>query len=346
MKTRLHFRPTLPFVVCLLAIITGGVQAANEDRWFRVELLVFSHETGKVDETWEPTPILAYPDAVRFLIEPDRVAANQAEYAAESTLDEYGRQFLTFPVEEIGQLPVEAGSGDVPAPDTPPVPGIDSPDADAGVDPPRRPTPFLALPASQREFRGKAAYMQRTGRYNTLFHQVWLQPVADSARSLPLVLDRSGDTGEWPLLQGSVTLYLSRYLHLETNLWLNTSGDYLSGEWRMPAPPLGPPSLIVEEPPAEEAEETMGERWLEPQVSSAEFDAGDVSEDTELVQEPLYPYRHAVLLQQKRRMRSNEVHYLDHPLIGLVVKLTPLSEEDLELLQEAEVSGDYPPLQP
>jgi hypothetical protein len=28
-------------------------------------------------------------------------------------------------------------------------------------------------------------------------------------------------------------------------------------------------------------------------------------------------------LQQSRRMRSNEVHYLDHPLFGIIVQVTP-----------------------
>jgi hypothetical protein len=35
-------------------------------------------------------------------------------------------------------------------------------------------------------------------------------------------------------------------------------------------------------------------------------------------------------------MRSTEVHYIDHPLLGVVVKLTPLSDEDLQTLAQAE----------
>jgi hypothetical protein len=40
---------------------------------------------------------------------------------------------------------------------------------------------------------------------------------------------------------------------------------------------------------------------------------------------PVYPYAHAVLLKQTRRMRSKEVNYIDHPMFGVVVKVTPLS---------------------
>ena len=45
-------------------------------------------------------------------------------------------------------------------------------------------------------------------------------------------------------------------------------------------------------------------------------------------------------LNDKRRMRSEEVHYLDHPMLGLVVKLTPLTEEELEALAAEELAAD------
>ena len=196
------------------------------------------------------------------------------------------------------------------------------------------PTPFIALPAAQREFNGKAAYMQRSGRYQTLFHQSWAQPVLRKGSALPFILDRSGDTGQWSRLQGSVTLHLSRYLHLETNLWLNTSGDYLPGEWRMPAPPLGPPSLIVERC-RRETSEGFGEQW----EASTEAEWHEPELGAEESWGPLYPYRHAVLLQQKRRMRSTEVHYIDHPKLGVVIKLTPLTEEDLEIMAQDEAAS-------
>ena len=322
MKSHLLMQPALFAAACLLAAGASCASAQDGNRWFKVELLVFGQGQGSAGETWEATPKLAYPDTHRFLVEPELVAANQAEHArAYSELDAYGRQIISD-AEPARNTSTPTGEGATP-----------------GLDQPSTPTPFRVLPASQREFRGKAAYMQRTGRYTTLFHQAWLQPVTDQTRALPIVLDRSGDTGEWSRLQGSITLYLSRYLHLKTNLWLNTQGDYLSGEWRMPPPPMGPPSLILEN-----ATTDNREGWIEPQASSNETGTGETPGGDELEQGPVYPYRHAVLLQQKRRMRSNEVHYLDHPLIGVVIKLTPLSGEDLPLFGQAEQSGNYPPL--
>jgi hypothetical protein len=163
-----------------------------------------------------------------------------------------------------------------------------------------------------------------------------------------------------------VKLYLSRYLHLETNLWLNTSGDYLPGDWRMPAPPLGPPSLIIEdlslpELPEEEnnTQNTLADGLNEATVTEP-AQLGDnppnlsqplgtsleptlpaqPEEAMETVEAgPIYPWRHAVLLQQKRRMRSNEVHYIDHPLFGVIVKMTPLTTAELGALALAEAAA-------
>ena len=98
----------------------------------------------------------------------------------------------------------------------------------------------------------------------------------------------------------------------------------------MPAPPLGPPSLIVELPEPELEEES------DPYFVTAE----DTYAEDGLLEEddlgPTYPWRHAVLMQQKRRMRSREVHYLDHPLLGVVIQLIPVQEERLQLMAEAE----------
>jgi hypothetical protein len=56
--------------------------------------------------------------------------------------------------------------------------------------------------------------------------------------------------------------------------------------------------------------------------------------------EPVYGFRHAVLMQQKRRMRSQEVHYLDHPMLGVVIRLNPVDEEYLRALAAAEFGSE------
>ena len=336
---RRHYRLTstiLALAACCLSA-TAALAQDPDARWYRVELLVFSHEGSgaATSEAWDPRPPLAYPETFRFLRHPDREAANlEAWPGAESDISELGVQTIIVPEPPSGD---EEPEDRLAAEDIPAVGDVADPNAAVAEEVeaiPLRPTPWIARPAGEREFRGKAAYMQRTGRYQTLFHESWLQPIAGEADNIPIVIDRSGDQQDWPALQGSVRLYLSRYLHIETNLWLNTDGSYIPGSWAMAPPPLGPASLIVIEPVQEPEESPVtaysGSLFNEP--AGLEQEPPDANEP----RGPVSPWRHAVALTEKRRMRSEEVHYLDHPMLGLVVKLTPLSEEELEVLAVAE----------
>lgn len=339
---------------CLLAAIPA--QAQNGDRWYQVELLVFSQEDGASAEEWEALPALAYPDVYRFLVYPSLVTARQERHPGKSQLDAIGRQLIQLEdpnaVPETGPEP----DGDVAA-QTRAVGDPKAPESTEGPPPalvqeapgepemaiqeqPLLPTPFIALPHQQRTLHGKSAYMQRTGRFRTLFHETWVQPVPAEADALPLIVDDSGVLQDWPRLQGSVKLYLSRYLHIETNLWLNTSGDYLPGAWRMPAAPLGPASLIVEEPVTTQYIEEPQPGISMPVPAPPEaVDAMDPNSIEPEESAPVYPWRHAVLMRQSRRMRSNELHYLDHPLLGVVVQLTPLDKEQLAAMARAETAA-------
>lgn len=341
-------RPLLPLFALLLFAGLAQGQPAESPRWYKVELMIFAQEPGDTtSEQWEATPRLQYPDRYRFLIDPAEVEANRTAYPdRELTVDERGRQIIAPPADE-GQVDVAPPSDGEQAALAPPddAAAAEAATGDTTVSPaqspedtaerPLTPTPFVLLPAGERTF--PSAYMRRSGRYNPLFHQAWYQPILEEHLALPIVLDHSGDTGEWPRLQGSVKLYQSRYLHVETNLWLNTPGDYLPGEWRMPAPPLGPPSLIVEEAeePATADIDSLPVTGMPGFPPASESIPPPGAPDPQEVEEepgPEYPFRHAVLLQQKRRMRSTEVHYLDHPLFGVVVTLTPLTAEELEAL--------------
>lgn len=298
----------------LALVLLTATSYAQEERWYQVELLIFSHESGATAEQWEPLPALSYPKNGRFLIHPELVKSRAGAHGGISNVDELGRQTIRPEPEN-------------PAAD---IPQQGTPGAESAA--PVTPTPFIALPQRTAEFYGKAAYMQRSGNYKTLFHETWVQPVADENTAIPLVIDRSGDSGEWPRLQGTVKLHIARYLHIDTNLWLNTQGQYLPGQWRMPAPPLGPLSLIIEEPEPETPYYVS--RNDNAPLQNTGIDGELLPEETG----PVYPWRHAVLLQQKRRMRSKEVHYIDHPLIGVVIKFMPLDEEQLQEMADAEFS--------
>ncbi|MEH6589711.1 MAG: CsiV family protein [Halioglobus sp.] len=314
-------------LISLLLLISLPLSAlAQEDRWFKIELLIFSHTTGNGanSETWQPDPELDYPEKFRFLFDPDAIANNEAKYDSTSMVSETGVQtFNLTDVDDTSATDIPPLTGE-PVQPMPIAPAIES-------EPSRLPTPFTTLGNSAIEFRGKAAYMERTGGYQTLFHETWVQPVADKPRALPVIIDHSGDQQAWPQLQGSVKFYLSRFLHVETNLWLNTTGNYLKQDWQMPAPPLGPLSVVVNTP----------EPVALPPVEY-ELPQDNVEQDTtDIVLEtgPRYPWRHAVSLKQTRKMRSTEVHYIDHPMLGVVVLISPITEQELADMAATELAA-------
>jgi hypothetical protein len=256
---------------------------------YLVELLVFSQPAGAGAELWDATPELAYPKTSRF---------------------------LTYP----GEQPVAPA----PSSTTNPTPGAAEPMGIDALPGPVQPTLFTTLPPAQQQLAAKAAAMQRSGRYHILFHEAWLQPMSSQAESVPIVLDRSGDGGAWPALQGSIKLYLASYVYLETNLWLNTQGEYLPGSWRMPAPPLAPmsraPASALPAPVQPAGQPVVA--GTQPSAINTVGGDGEIGVGENLGAD--YPFRHAVLLQQTRRIPNGEIVYVDHPLLGVLVQISPV----------------------
>ena len=257
----------------LAALALGAVAAlpglareeAEAPPWYRVELLVFRYTdpAALTAERWPVYPDTAYPERYRFLIDRKLADRRLEEHAgAESRIDDRGRQVLRLASRQVAPdpnappaavpnllplLPLEPQRPDghvgAARPRDPSVAaGAADPDA-----PPPLPPAFTRLPT-----RALPAYrLVRDSGYEVLWHEAWVQPLAAQDEAVPLLLDRAGDPDRapWPRLQGSVRLYLSRYLHLETALWLNTEGSYLPDGWRAEAPPLAPPSLVLEPAP-------------------------------------------------------------------------------------------------
>ena len=216
--------------------------------------------------------------------------------------------------------------------------------------------PYQLLDDDVLEFRAQARSLRRNGR-RVAFHGAWWMHLPADVPTPALFLDRGADpdSAPWPDLQGSVRIDRSRYLHIDVDLWLNTLAAYLPEGWRIDAPPLPPASIAgrtltgternpwapqptlsfvnraadrVPAPGPRAAAQAAGEAITGPPGNGPEEPPGDdtaTGDDRELA--PAYPWRHAIVHRQSRRMRSGEVHYLDHPVIAVVVKLLPADEE-------------------
>lgn len=110
----------------------------------------------------------------------------------------------------------------------------------------------------------EAAALERSKDYRVLFHQAWRMRLVSEANSIPLLIEGGDYFAGMPELQGQLKLSVARYLHLETDLFLNT------------------------------------------------FDSVNLTS---------YKVRNSAGMHQRRRMRSNELHFIDSPYLGLLIKI-------------------------
>ena len=121
------------------------------------------------------------------------------------------------------------------------------------------------------------------------------------------------DTDVWQL-DGNMLIYVERYLHVETDLSLRIPGkeelELGSIETSLAAEKLLNTLQINET----NNNKNTGFGW---QLSD-DFLRDDASQ-TSIVQDVLNKF----IMQQTRRLRSNELHYIDHPLFGLIIQIRP-----------------------
>jgi hypothetical protein len=158
---------------------------------------------------------------------------------------------------------------------------------------------FMPLPEEELELGEMYRRLRNTDGYQPLLHVAWQQPGYDPETARPLALSRLAELPE--RLQGEARLYRSRFLHLELDLELwSQSGRSLPAPETATAEPLFP---------------DRGRR--------------DAGEPLDALEPDVYR------LSERRKLRSGELHYYDHPRYGVLAKVTPVEVEE-------EPAGDAP----
>lgn len=126
-------------------------------------------------------------------------------------------------------------------------------------------------------------------------------------------------------IDGELTIYLEHYLYAKTNLFVRKEGSKVI-----------PSNKIVD---TESHEDTLGTNaedvdllallgiHLEPKQTAHNeiaFSSADVTiEDTDIVvpQDKTVPFLNSYPMQQLRVIRSGEIHYIDHPMFGMLIQI-------------------------
>lgn len=320
----MHHRALPGFL--LLALAASSTAAVAQERRYDVEIVVFEHTDTSAgeQERWRPEvhvpefhEVIEFVGGSRdfvFLTDADRIA-NEGE-------------------------PVETPEG------------------------------YRRLPTERLQLGGMVGKLEESDRYRVLRHLAWRQPSDDRERAIPIRVragapmtvrvpvrdfeelyemeeegvDFGSDTGmeaddepvadvgtggaqtfaggPWqrtrlrPLmkpvevrpLDGTVRVAVSRYLHVTTDLHLTTPVEWTA----LPGRKSGADAATEEDEAVVDPASTGG-------IDSRQHAIGPDGR-TMLS----YPFR------QSRRMRSGELHYLDHPVLGLLIRVERAPEEEEE----------------
>lgn len=245
----------------------------------------------------------------------------------------------------------------------PPDPGQPALDDATGVQPPTRPLtlrPYEQLRSDALAMGGARRTLENSARYEVLVHTGWLQPGLTPDAATPVRIDidsgrilpaepysitvpeaveqprfevATAGTGplatnpwlaaerlrtEFPAapvperLAGTVTLLLQRFLHLEVDLLLTTD---------RPLPADDEPDWQRQR---EDILADLTFEFISHDEARARLQALDAR-----------PRYEAYRLREQRRVRTDELHYFDHPKFGVVATVRPASDEQLERRQPA-----------
>lgn len=294
----------------------------EEERWYQVELIIFAHRDREAlhAENWPDIEGLKLPEHLAELSLPQ---PEPAEDASEQTAAEAP---LAPPPTTADTLLLPMESGEAAA---------------------AMPVAFQILPETQWQLADIEKKLKRSSKYQPLLHVAWRQPTYDEDRAqtvllydgvtdpLPAELQSAAETGSAatveptqpvaeapqvaipasaadadtgalnPRVAGTVRLSVARYLHLDADL------VYRERVMQQSAVPVSDLTLWYDRPYATLSDPQgpafMLEEW-----------------------QALRGFR----LLESRRMRSREIHYLDHPFFGVIALVTPVElpqpEEETE----------------
>lgn len=315
MRNSLRFFLSLVTLAC--ALLPAAVQAQDQTTekitWYAVEVIVFERasEMGRGAELWSAEPGL--PDIA------GAVELGEAETAQDRVADE-----------------IQSG-GEVLTPQT----------SDAATAPPTAlPPVFRLVPPEDYRLADVWASLDKSSAYRPLLHISWIQPGIPSEQAQPIHVRNdnaalgavsSSDEGDQPApsepgygptlssrirvardpskaaIDGTLRVHRTRFLHVQADLlyYRPVAGDRGT---EIPANDDTGATTIPDSSDTALIEQLLAEEDTTPRL-----------------------FR----MTENRRMRSRELHYLDHPLFGMLVEAWPVEmPEALEAATEAAVENE------
>ena len=275
------------------SLLSQTAASQNEGRWYTVEVLIFKrlNASSLTDEFWPQDLSLNYP--------------SQFQYLSEKTTDDLSLK-----------------------------------------------ENFRRLSRNVLRLNNHRESLRRNKNYEVLYHQAWQQQMQGKDDSPSIAIEggkpvANSSSQSHSELEGFITFHIARFLHINTNLWLSEPSiarlQGADGVSTLPDRPLYgiqeakdlEQALVNDRVPGQTLSERIGERLSRSterliQGASNDFDISQmgVADSYTNNNASSNTSNGVVALAQHRRMRSKELHYIDHPLMGMLIYINPISEGD------------------
>ena len=308
-----HWFATL--LCCMLSATSSLAEEALP--WYEVEIIIFTRDIqpASLSEAWPSDPGTPDFEHARPLQADPADKVQPIEAAAEGGIDDLNSAAnLNLPTASpdiADENSTPAGNsglaGDLPTPGT------------ATLGPPGLPAaaelqqlePYALLPEDEFRLKSEFSRLQRSRGLQPEIHLAWRQPVSNQKNAQLLYL-------RTPYAAAESKMEIDREREEEGAGLVTESGIF-----------GGLASITTAEPPGLEGTIRISvSRYLHVELdllrrirSATPYPSYEQSFEGGLT-EQAQPY-HRYRMQAHRRMRSGELHYIDHPLMGVLIKITP-----------------------
>ena len=354
------------------ALTAEEAYAKYYEDWYQVEVIIFERieQRSEDPETWPVNLSLSYPAQLAFLHSDEPVTENAEDNTAATDenlnngdtneadselLATLQRSGIEDPLNKKYRDAIEKAERDRLTPDE---------------------VPYVLLDDTSRALNHEARLLGRDRSMRVLFHEAWRQPMVNADQAPAIVLSGGEAFDPHYELEGTIKLFVSRYLHVHTDIWLSqfeANVGQTVDHWP-PLPQRPTPPAVIDE----NTEALPQEGFDQSDLSNNEPTANDLNFNLRLntddslntlqydnkgynngdsgllgannaptntnqfwtdyanINEQPFITKQIVKLEQQRRMRSSELHYLDHPKLGIVILIEKYAPEPPLPKQEAE----------
>ena len=177
-----------------------------------------------------------------------------------------------------------------------------------------RPAEQSLIPLETKDFSlGPDEYtLSRAAGYRVLTHIGWRQPALGQAQSPWIIVSGGHRHGNYYELEGSIRLVVTRYLHIQADLWKTSFASTPGTGGALPGNPGRPdswPQLPVKP-------------WLAALPVSGDASPVTTINTNSPADQRHPPIKKIVVLNQSEQVDLNKPTYLDHPEMGVLVLVT------------------------